>query len=191
MRHTMAIGIIAVFGVLAGAGFMMSRRATAAVAEGVLVGQIKRLVPGWEARPGTPRKVTIVVGDARLDDFIGKLSSKEKDVFAYAEDTGGVGDWFKRKFTRRSMAAPAHTPFVKTFAAQPETAAWTYSEAEADAEEAARELMKAILTAAELDAEIDFIAHGAPAAAALKAIDQLKEAVYAGRPVSVRRLITL
>ncbi|PIU20315.1 MAG: hypothetical protein COT18_02920, partial [Elusimicrobia bacterium CG08_land_8_20_14_0_20_59_10] len=196
----MAIGVIAVFGLLAGGGFLLARRSKAALERGVLFGQVNQLVAGWQAQgvPESARSVNLVVDDGDIGALVGKLSKSaakgaagEGELLPAARSSG-LGGWFRRTFFRRGLASAKPGPLAAALAGNANTVTWTHNGfADVDEEEMAREFMKAILAAHDAGAGINILTRGAAAAPALKALKRLEGVTRANRPVAVRKLVAL
>ncbi len=178
MRQLYALGSFAVLFiiVIAGVGFLMYR-STAALEPGILRSQMDKLSAVWSAEntPASKRTVNFIISDAK--------PSSDRETYTVL---------FKRIFFRKSMAAEENTAFAKSFSDEPNTITWTHKGKEsASDDEMARELMKAILKADDLGAEINIITQGISAVSALKTIKQLGTPLGGNKSIEINKLIAV
>ncbi|MCG2725330.1 MAG: hypothetical protein L6420_03560 [Elusimicrobia bacterium] len=179
MRQLYALGSFAVLFiiiVIAGVGFLIYR-STSALEPGILQSQMAKLSAAWstENTPASGRTVNFIISDAK--------PSSDKETYTVL---------FKRIFFRKNMAAEENTAFAKSFSDEPNAITWTHKGKESVSDdEMARELMKAILKADDLGAEINIITQGISAVSALKTIKQFENPLGGNKSVEINKLIAV
>lgn len=184
MKYLLSVGIVAYLFIFS-LGVFWRVHGLEARELGVLTGGVDTLAAGWQANgvPAVGQALNIILSDAE----------SETDPLVAPAELGSLDRafvWFNRSIIGGNPRTRWPTTFVKIFSEGPNTVAWTHAGFTTVSEEAmTREVMKAVVKAGSLGAEVNIVAQGVSAGPVLAGLMRLEGAKRGGVKVGVNKVL--
>lgn len=152
---------------------------------GVLTGGVDALTAGWQAKgvPEAERVVNIIISDAE----------PEMGPFVTPADPGLLDRaiaWFRRSIWGGKPQAQTPTAFARAVADETSAVVWTHEGFSTVSEEAmSREVMKAVVKAHDMGAEINIVTQGVSVGPVLAGLKRLEGVERGGVKVGVNKVL--